>query len=89
MSRWTTSKANGRIVVDANGNKVATASATPKQPAKAWHNAKLIAAAPELLDACAAAASAISEVTPKTAKQQFELQAIYLRLQAVIEEATR
>lgn len=49
LGPWKTSTANGRFVM-AGAMKVATATNTA-QPPHAWANAKLIAAAPDLLEA--------------------------------------
>jgi hypothetical protein len=47
---WKQSKKNGRVVVDSNGDKIATAATRPSAT-EAWLNARLIAAAPEMLAA--------------------------------------
>lgn len=55
---WTKSKKNGRVIVDLSGDKIATAERQNNAP-DAWKNAALIAAAPDLLEACKAAADVI------------------------------
>ena len=45
---WKLNKKNGRIV-ECDGNKILTASATPWDKPEAWANARLAKAAPELL----------------------------------------
>jgi hypothetical protein len=47
---WKLSKKNGRVIVDSSGGKIATAATRPNAP-EAWLNARLIAAAPEMLAA--------------------------------------
>lgn len=46
---WTVNKRNGRLVM-AGEIKVATAERYAAEQPMAWHNAKLIAAAPEMLE---------------------------------------
>lgn len=48
---WSTRKSNGRIVEDANGEKVATASSSTIGP-PAWINADAIASLPRILALC-------------------------------------
>jgi hypothetical protein len=56
---WTTHKQNGRKVIDKEGRVVAMAAKHTERGADAWTNAKIIAAAPDLLAACKSALGAI------------------------------
>jgi hypothetical protein len=77
-------------IVMAGDAKVATAERTAKPP-QAFVNAKLIAAAPDLLEACKAVAETIKDLGPLWIKPPFQAEAVhesaYERLIGVIEKA--
>lgn len=56
---WETSSINGRVVM-AGATKVATANNTSPPPV-AWHNARLIAAAPDMFYIIAGIAAVVAE----------------------------
>jgi hypothetical protein len=64
--QWKLSKKNGRVIVDSNGDKIATAATRPNAP-EAWSNARLMAAAPEMMAALESARYFIAEFSgPKS-----------------------
>jgi hypothetical protein len=79
---WMAHSRNGRIIM-AGDTKVATAERTV--------NASLIAAAPDLLEACKAVAETIKDLGPLWLKPPYQAEAVhetaYERLIGVIEQA--
>lgn len=73
--QWKLSTKNGRVIVDANGDKIATAATRSNAP-EAWVNARLIAAAPDLLAALDSAQSFVAEFSgPKSEKLNAQIAA--------------
>lgn len=85
---WQVSKKNGRTV-DLCGGRKMTVPACPADPPQAWRDAKLIAAAPDLLAACQGAMRIVSlwngREVPEGNEHFEEMKALRMMQEAFIE----
>lgn len=85
---WQVSKKNGRTVELGGGRKM-TVPACSADPPKAWRDAKVIAAAPDLLAACQGAMRIVSlwngREVPEDHEHAEEMKALYMMQEAFIE----